>query len=38
MCRVLAITHDRFNAALERALANPRYGLAKSDAVPTVNA
>jgi hypothetical protein len=37
-CRVLAITRDRFSAALERALATPRYGLAKSDTAPTVTA
>lgn len=37
-CRVLAITRDRFSAALEKALATPRYGLAKSDTAPTVNA
>lgn len=37
-CSVLAITHDRFSAALERALATPRYGFAKSDTAPTVTA
>ena len=38
ICRVLLITHDQFYAALERALAAPRPGLAKSDSTPTVNA
>jgi hypothetical protein len=37
-CRVLTITHDRFHAALERALGSPSAVLAKSDAAPTVNA
>ena len=38
VCRAIAITHDRFYAALEKALAAPRVGLAKADAAPTVNA
>jgi hypothetical protein len=38
VCRAIAITHDRFYAALEKALAAPRLGLAKADAAPTVNA
>ena len=38
VCRAIAITHDRFYAALEKALAEPRLGLAKADAAPTVNA
>jgi len=38
VCRAMAITHDRFYAALEMALAAPRVGLAKAGAVPTVNA
>ena len=37
-CRVLAMTHERFNAALEMALARPRLGFAKSDTAPTVTA
>nr|WP_294522484.1 hypothetical protein [uncultured Rhodopila sp.] len=37
-CRGLAITRDRFFAALERAIATPRYGLAKADTAPTVTA
>jgi hypothetical protein len=38
VCRAVAINHDRFYAALEKALAAPRVGLAKADAAPTVNA
>ena len=38
LCRALAITRDRFYAALEQALAAPRVGLARADAAPTVNA
>ncbi len=37
-CRVLAITRGQFAVALQRALAEPRYGLAKSGAAPTVTA
>jgi hypothetical protein len=36
--RALEITHARFYAALERALAAPRLGFAKADAPPSVNA
>ncbi len=38
VCRALAITHDRFYAALEKALAAPQLGHARADAAPTVNA
>ncbi len=38
VCRGIAITHDRFYAALEKALAAPRIGLAKAGTAPTVNA
>ena len=38
LCRALAITRDRFYAALEQALTAPRVGLARADAAPTVNA
>lgn len=38
VCRAIAITHDRFYAALEKALAAPRVGLAKAGTAPTVNA
>jgi len=38
VCHAVAITHDRFYAALKMALAAPRVGLAKADAAPTVNA
>ena len=38
VCRAIAITHARFYAALEMALAAPRLGLARADAAPTVNA
>jgi hypothetical protein len=38
VCRALAITHERFYAALENALAAPRLGHARADATPTVNA
>jgi hypothetical protein len=38
VCRALTITHDRFYAALEQALATPKLGHARADAAPTVNA
>src|ERR1700687_4262560 len=38
LCRALAITRERFYAALELALAAPRVGHARADAAPTVNA
>jgi hypothetical protein len=38
LCRALAITLDRFSAALEIALRAPQFGHAKADAAPTVNA
>jgi hypothetical protein len=37
-CGVLAITRDHFSLAHDKALATPHYGLAKSDAAPTVTA